>query len=126
MRALVVDSSREECAAMTLLVRRAGYDVMDVTSLDEARNALAEGWFDLVLLDLELPGGAGRGLCYELRERLGEGAVIILLGARNTPSARTAGLQLGADDCLDKPYDAEELLMRIHVIQQRRRILGAP
>lgn len=88
------------------------------SGLDEAR----QGRFDLVLLDLMLPGMTGLEVCRELR-RVSD-VPILILSARGEEADRILGLELGADDYQVKPYSPRELLARIHAILRRVRARG--
>ena len=81
------------------------------------RDALAQAEFDLVILDLMLPGEDGLTLCRYLRSQ-GE-LPIIMLTARGEATDRVVGLELGADDYVVKPFDPRELVARIHTILRR-------
>ncbi|MGM8062714.1 response regulator [Vogesella indigofera] len=81
------------------------------------RAALAEQRFDLVILDLMLPGEDGLALCRQIRS---EGELpIIMLTARGEATDRVVGLELGADDYVVKPFDPRELVARIHTVLRR-------
>lgn len=88
------------------------------TGLDRAARA---GW-DVILLDVMLPGASGFDICRDLRQR-GVRTPIIMLTARGQVADRVMGLQLGADDYLTKPFDLLELIARIEV-QLRRAEAG--
>jgi DNA-binding NarL/FixJ family response regulator len=95
------------------LFRRAGHLTTHVASGEDALVAALGTRPSLVVLDLELPDMTGYEVCYELRERVGQDLPIILLSAERTePSDRVAGLLIGADDYLAKPFDPDELLAR--------------
>ena len=104
-------------------LRSAGYATIAVASVRQAREALQRQQFDLLLLELKLPDGDGRQLCDEIRERAGEGMTIIFVSRENTPTARVIGIQLGADDFVAKPCDAEELIARVDAHRRRRTYL---
>jgi DNA-binding response OmpR family regulator len=72
------------------------------------------------LLELSLPDGDGFQLCNEIREHFGDRMVIIFVTRRNSPQSRVVGIELGADDFMGKPCDADELLARIEVRMRRR------
>ena len=74
--------------------------------------------FDLVLLDLMLPGLSGLEICRELRHRKSE-VPVLMLTARGETADRVVGLKLGADDYLPKPFDTAELLARIEALLRR-------
>jgi two-component system OmpR family response regulator len=86
-----------------------------VRGLDEAQR----GAFDVVLLDVMLPGKSGLEVCRELRER--SAVPVILLTARGEEADRVMGLELGADDYLPKPFSSRELLARITAVVRRAR-----
>lgn len=80
--------------------------------------------YDLIILDLMLPGKDGREVCQELRQS-GNSVPIIMLTARDQVPDRIAGLNAGADDYVTKPFDIGELLARIHALLRRRdRLMG--
>ena len=83
--------------------------------------ALDRGAFDLIVLDLMLPGDDGLTLCRTLRGK--SDIPVIMLTARGDETDRIVGLEMGADDYLPKPFSARELLARIKVILRRTRSL---
>lgn len=86
---------------------------------DDAEEALRHVTYDMVILDINLPGRSGLELLHVLRER-GMTIPVLLLTARDTIPQRVEGLNAGADDYLVKPYDFEELLARIGALLRRR------
>jgi DNA-binding response OmpR family regulator len=123
LRALAVDGNPDECAALVEYLRRDGYEAVGVDSVDQARQVLANQPLDLLLLGSILPDGSRLQLCNEIRERLGPEMVIILVNGDSTPYNGRVGLELGADDFVLTPFDAEELLARIEAKLRRRRTL---
>jgi DNA-binding response OmpR family regulator len=99
-----------------------------VVTLDsDGRHGLAEALarrYDVVLLDLMLPGKSGLDVCRELRAR--SDVPIIVLTARGEEADRVLGLELGADDYLAKPYSPRELLARIRAVVRRARGQAGP
>ncbi|MGO4813836.1 response regulator [Cupriavidus sp. 2MCAB6] len=83
------------------------------------RAALAVRDYDLVVLDLSLPGENGLALCREIRER-GD-LPVIMLTARTELADRVVGLEVGADDYVTKPFEMRELVARIHTVLRRSR-----
>jgi DNA-binding response OmpR family regulator len=120
MRVLVVEDERELADAIVLGLRREGYAV------DPAYDGL-DGYvkarvypYDLVCLDVNLPGMDGRELCRRLREaEETSGARILMLTGCDTVEDRVAGLDGGADDYLVKPFRFEELTARIRALLRR-------
>ena len=95
------------------LFDRAGLTDSSVTTGEEGLAAAARQRPALVVLDLELDDMTGYEVCYVLRERLGDDLpIIVVSGDRTESSDRVAGLLIGADDYLAKPFDPDELLAR--------------
>jgi two-component system, OmpR family, response regulator len=94
---------------------------IDITHCDDGNAGLAkaiEGNFDVVILDLMLPGRDGLSVLKEIRN-LGLSTPVILLTARNELGDRIEGLNLGADDYMSKPFFVEELVARMHAVVRR-------
>ncbi len=118
---LIVDDDAE---IRTLLTRYLEKNGLRATAVGDGRamwQALDRGAFDLVVLDLMLPGDDGLTLCRTLRAR--SDIPVIMLTARGDETDRIVGLEMGADDYLPKPFSARELLARIKVILRRTRSL---
>lgn len=100
------------------LLATEGYEVDvaqdGISGLEKARS----GHFDLILLDVMLPGKNGFDICRELRQS-GCDSAILMLTARTQVVDRVVGLKLGADDYLTKPFDASELLARTEALLRR-------
>jgi len=118
MRVLLIEDDTVLGAAVRDQIRADGHSVDWVTRLDEARETLAAGIFDLVLLDLMLPDGRGVPFLKQLRAG---GAVtpVIILTALDQVSDRIEGLNAGADDYIVKPFDLHELSARIGSVARR-------
>ncbi len=103
----------------------AGFQVDWVKSGDEAVDALGRRSYDVVLLDIGLPPPDGLQL---LRWMRGEGmqTPVMLVTARDAVPDRVAGLNLGADDYLTKPFDLDEMCARIHALARRQGGRGTP
>ncbi len=101
-------------------LRRVGYDVVDVKSGEEALTKFAEeyGRFDVVLLDIMMPGIDGFQVCRLLRERSST-VGIIMLTARTQEMDKVSGLMMGADDYITKPFSTTELTARVDAIYRR-------
>jgi two-component system alkaline phosphatase synthesis response regulator PhoP len=97
-----------------------GYRVETAGDGDEALARAEVGGFDLILLDVMLPGKNGFDVCRDLRQR-GIHAPVLMLTARAQVVDRVVGLKLGADDYLTKPFDMMELLARVEALLRRAR-----
>ena len=118
-RILVVEDDATVSEVVCSYLRRAGYEVAAVADgVTALSNALAAPP-DLVILDLMLPGLDGLEVCRRLRER---GPVpVIMLTALGEESDRLAGLELGADDYVTKPFSPRELVLRVASVLRRSR-----
>jgi two-component system response regulator QseB len=120
MRILLVEDDELLGAGVRDALERARYGLEWVRDGRQALAALRAGAFDLVLLDLGLPGMDGLEVLGSLRA--GGGATpVLVLTARDTAPQRVAGLDAGADDYLVKPFDVDELLARVRALQRRGR-----
>jgi len=114
---LLVDDDAELCALMLDFFSQHGFRV---ESAYDGRRGLAralEGGFDLVLLDVMLPGLDGFEVLHQLRRQ--SSVPVIMLTARTEQADRISGLNAGADDYLPKPFGPEELLARIRAVLRR-------
>jgi DNA-binding NarL/FixJ family response regulator len=119
---LIADDDAGFRALVSMLCAQAGYDCVEAATRDEAVTAALARRPDAVLLDVDLGETSGYEVCRELRERFGESLPIIFLsGTRTETFDRVAGLLLGADDYVTKPFEPEELLARV-----RRSIARTP
>jgi two-component system OmpR family response regulator len=116
-RLLVVDDDKALRKLLGDYLGENGYEVVLVGDGDAMRQALLEGAFDLIILDLMLPGVDGLTLCRDLRAR--SNVPILMLTARGDELDRIIGLEMGADDYLAKPFNPRELLARIKNILRR-------
>ncbi len=120
---MVVDDDPQIRVLVARLLRASGYRVTSAGNGDEMKQMLTSTSIDLIVLDVMLPGTSGFDLCRELRR---DSAVpIIMLTARGEESDRIAGLDIGADDYLAKPFSPRELVARINAIMRRMRVNGA-
>jgi DNA-binding NarL/FixJ family response regulator len=111
---LVVDDDRNFRKFARELLERAGFSVLDAADAREALEAVDEQVPQLVLLDVRLPDVSGYELFRELRDRCGDSLPIIFVsGVRTDSYDRVAGIMLGAEDYLVKPFDPDELLARV-------------
>ena len=119
MRILVVEDERSLCDAIVRSLRRLAYSVDYCHDGRDAMDFLAVERFDLVVLDLNLPGADGMTVLRALREVDRETKVLIL-SARSEVAEKVAGLDAGANDYLTKPFHLEELAARIRSLTLRR------
>jgi len=116
-RILVVDDERKIVESCRLYLEHAGFKVIPAYDGEQALAAARASRPDLIVLDLMLPGVDGLEVCRRLRA---ESAVpILMLTARSTESDKLAGLGLGADDYLTKPFSPRELVARVRAILRR-------
>lgn len=120
MRILLVEDDELLGAGVRDAFERARHGVEWVQDGRQALAALGGAAFDLVILDLGLPGMDGVDVLRNLRAR-GDGTPVLVLTARDAPAQRVAGLDAGADDYLTKPFDVDELLARVRALQRRAR-----
>jgi DNA-binding response OmpR family regulator len=119
MRALVINSSEDDCAKLVANLQESGYEAIAVQSLQQVRSAMQSNTFDLLLLDTRLPNGNGLHFCNEVRDSYSAEIVIIFVAECASPTDRVIALDLGADDFVPKPWDTEELLARIAAHMRR-------
>jgi two-component system OmpR family response regulator len=121
---LIVDDDREIRELLTAYLVKNGLRVTSVPTGRHMRIALEEsGPFDLIILDLMLPGDDGLTLCRDLRTSKYKAIPILMLTARGEEADRILGLEMGADDYLAKPFSARELLARLRAVLRRTRML---
>jgi two-component system OmpR family response regulator/two-component system response regulator QseB len=125
MRVLLVEDDRMIAESLRTALRLEGHAVDWVRDVPAAQGSLATERFDLVLLDLGLPGGDGLAVLRTLRARRDDTPVIVLT-ARDATGDRVAGLDAGADDYLAKPFEYEELTARMRAVLRRHGGHGAP
>ena len=121
---LIVDDDERIRQLLKKFLQKSGFLVTAAPDAARARNLLAGLSFDLIVLDVMMPGEDGISLCRDLRARLG--VPVLLLTARGETSDRILGLEAGADDYLAKPFDPKELLLRINAILRRAAPEPAP
>ncbi|SHG42637.1 two-component system, OmpR family, response regulator [Hydrocarboniphaga daqingensis] len=110
---------------LRLDLRRRGHVIDWVRSAPDALTAIAAQDYELLLLDLGLPGGDGLDVLRQLRAR-GSSVPVLILTAREAVMTKVACLDAGADDYLVKPFDPDELAARIRVLQRRRAGAAGP
>jgi two-component system phosphate regulon response regulator OmpR len=121
---LVVDDDRRLRVLLSSFLRKNGYRVTVAASAAEARGILENIEFELIVLDVMMPGESGVSFASSLREH--SDIPILMLTARSEAADRVLGLEAGVDDYLGKPYEPKELLLRIASILRRARATPAP
>jgi two-component system copper resistance phosphate regulon response regulator CusR len=119
MRVLLVEDERTTALYLAKGLREHAYAVDVVHDGIVASEKLANADYDLVVLDVMLPGQNGLDVCRRLRAN-GQHVPVLMLTARDGVDARIAGLDTGADDYLTKPFDFRELLARVRALIRRR------
>ena len=114
---LIVDDDERIRSLLQRFLVRSGFLVSAARDAAHARRLLAGLEFDLIVLDVMMPGEDGLSLCRDLRSRIE--TPIMLLTAKGETSDRITGLEAGADDYLAKPFEPKELLLRINAILRR-------
>jgi two-component system, OmpR family, response regulator RegX3 len=119
-RILVVEDEQALADAVGYALRGDGHEVEAVEDGESAISAATDRPFDLLVLDLMLPGVSGIEVCRRLRS---ESAIpILMLTARDAEVDRVLGLEAGADDYVTKPFSMSELLARVRAILRRREL----
>jgi DNA-binding response OmpR family regulator len=118
MRVLVVEDNDLVADALTMGLGAAGFAVDRSASAEAAQHALAAEHFDLLVVDVGLPGEDGLSLVRRLRGR-GSTQPVLILTARDTLAIKVEALNLGADDFLLKPFEQDELIARCRALIRR-------
>lgn len=116
-RILVVDDEDSIVQFVAYNLKKAGYDVSIARTGDQALELTSEHRFDLVVLDIMLPGPDGYEVCRKLRAT--SDVPVLFLSARDTEFDKVVGLELGGDDYLAKPFGIQELLARVRALLRR-------
>jgi two-component system OmpR family response regulator len=114
---LVIDDDHEIRDLLTRFMEKNGFRITAVRDAREARRAWTRGAFQLVVLDLMLPGESGLDVARWLRDQ--EDVPIVMLSAMGEDTDRIIGLELGADDYIAKPFNPRELMARIRAVMRR-------
>lgn len=125
MRVLLVEDDPMIGKAVEQGLHNAGFSVDWVKNGPDAELALGNDVYRAVVLDLGLPGGDGLHILTAIRKR-GRDIAVLIASARDGVAERIAGLNLGADDYLVKPFDLHELVARLHATLRRQAGLSQP
>jgi two-component system, OmpR family, phosphate regulon response regulator OmpR len=117
---LVVDDDPRLRGQLERYLVEQGFTVKAAADAMGMDRALERELYDLIVLDLMLPGEDGLSICRRLRGNDGNAVAILMLTAKGDDIDRIVGLELGADDYLPKPFNPRELVARIHAVLRRR------
>src|SRR3954464_1059504 len=109
---LLVEDEEHLHEALKLNLELEGYEVTSSYTGTDALKAVQNEYFDLIIMDIMLPGADGISVTESIRVQQNE-VPILILSAKNTSTDRVLGLKKGADDYLTKPFNLEELLLRV-------------
>jgi two-component system copper resistance phosphate regulon response regulator CusR len=123
MRVFFVEDDLELREVVAGGLREQKIDVVTAATFQEGRLGAVLASFDVIVLDVLLPGGTGFELCQLLRAR-GVRTPVLLLTARGAVEDRVHGLECGADDYLTKPFDFRELLARVRALGRRQPLIA--
>ncbi|HYP56509.1 MAG TPA: response regulator transcription factor [Solirubrobacterales bacterium] len=123
-RILLVDDEQSVQTLLSYPLRKDGYQVVSALDGREALQRFGEGRFDLVILDLMLPKLDGVEVCRQLRRR--SQVPIIMLTAKGSETDKVAGLEVGADDYITKPFSMREFRSRVKAALRRSRMATGP
>ncbi len=124
MRILIIEDEQKLSASLKRVLTEAGYAVDAALTGEEGRKMAADFSYDLIVLDIILPGIDGLEVCRGLRLKK-TAARILMLTQKTALADRVAGLDCGADDYLAKPFEVDELLARVRALL-RRESSGSP
>ena len=119
MRLLIVEDEIELCDTVAKTLYRAGYEVDTCYDGSEALDYILAENYDLIVLDLNLPGMDGMELLKELRKK-NEETMVLILSARSQIADKVEGLDAGANDYMEKPFHLQELEARIRSLTRRK------
>jgi DNA-binding response OmpR family regulator len=123
-RILIADDDPNIAGLVRMYLTKAGYDSAIARDGDETVKLLREERFDLLILDIMMPGQDGIQVIRGLRRR--SELPVIFLSARSSDIDKVAGLQLGADDYVTKPFNPTELVARVQSVLRRSRAVDDP
>ncbi|MDR3085490.1 MAG: response regulator transcription factor [Christensenellaceae bacterium] len=118
---MIVDDDSNIRELVRVLLRNGGFEVMEASDGRDALRAVANGLPDLFVVDLMMPNMDGYELCRNLRKYY-ENLPVLLLTAKGELPAKVKGFEAGADDYLTKPFEGDELLLRVKALLRRYKI----
>jgi DNA-binding response OmpR family regulator len=124
MKILIVEDEKELSTIVESFLQKEGFLCETASTFGVADEKLALYHYDIALVDITLPGGSGLKLIENLKNNNAETGIIVI-SAKNSLDDKLAGLDLGADDYLTKPFHLAELNSRIKALLRRRKFKGA-
>jgi len=124
-RVLVVDDEPSLRQALLTSLAASGFEVAEAASGEEAIRAMRHGKFDLILLDINMPGMTGIEACRRIRATIAR-VGIVMITVRDAEDDKIEALEAGADDFVTKPFCFRELLARLRAVLRRIRLDDAP
>lgn len=119
---LLVEDEENLHEALKLNLELEGYEITSAYNGQQALNKIEQEYFDLIIMDVMLPGIDGISVTEQIRLQNNE-VPILILSAKNASADRVAGLKKGADDYLTKPFNLEELLLRVQKLIEKNKKL---
>ncbi len=119
IRALIIEDNQDIVANLFTFLEEKGYDLDCAYDGRQGLQLALEGGFDVIVLDVMLPGMDGVTLCRRLREEYGSKVPVLMLTARDTEQDKISGLDGGADDYMVKPFSLRELDARLRALVRR-------
>ena len=116
---LVIEDDRALREGLAMNLRMEGHEILTAADGEEGMRMAFDARPDLIVLDIMMPCWTGLDILEELRKR-GENVPVLILSARNTTPDKVAGLNLGADDYMTKPFDLPELIARVQAMLRRQ------
>ena len=127
---LVVEDDEKLCRAVCTYLRANGYEAKGVLSASDAYDAMYSQLYDFIISDIMMPGIDGFEFAKTVRE-LNKNVPLLFMSARDDLAAKREGFQIGIDDYIVKPFELDELLLRVqallrraHIEQERKLIVG--
>src|SRR5699024_129628 len=116
---MVVEDDKMIRDLIRIYFEKSNYDLIDACDGEEAKQAFIEHYPCLIILDLMLPKVSGEEFCTWVHEQAGNEVSIIMLSAKAQIDDKIAGLKLGADDYMTKPFDPNELIAHVEAVLRR-------
>jgi DNA-binding response OmpR family regulator len=124
-RILLLEDNRDLALGLRVNLEEQHYDVQTSHTVADGMVRMRQFRPDLLILDLALPDGDGLDVMRRLRDS-GDDTLVLMLTAKSQQETKLLGLRVGADDYVTKPFDLEELLVRVEVLLRRGRASDAP